>query len=172
MDRKDFLEKAYTELNDNIKFSEAKNAAIITLNTALVGASCAIVFNSDIAIIWRTFIVFLAIGLMIPLGISLYSFIAKMHHQNDTDNIKFMYFSSIYKTYYNKEDKSYYQDLKDKFKDDFAEKQLSKQIVDLSAVAYKKFMAFNIAVIIEICIFVFCSIFALIIAICKLKGIL
>lgn len=173
MDRKNFLEKAYTELNDNIKFSEAKNAALITLNTALVGASCAIVFNSDISILWRIFIIFLAISLMIPLGISLYSFVAKMHHKTDTDdNVKFMYFSSIYKMYYNKEDKSYYQDLKDEFDDDFAEKQLSKQIVDLSAVAYKKFKAFNIAVIIEISIFMICSVFAFIMAICKLNGVL
>ena len=173
MDKKDFLEKTYTELNDNIKFSEAKNAALITLNTALIGASSALVFNSDIAIIWRVLIVFLAVSLMIPLGISLYSFIAKMHHKDDPDdNKKFMYFSSIYKMYYNKKDKSYYGDLKEDFKEEFAEEQLSKQIVDLSAVAYKKFKTFNIAVIIEIGIFVLCSVFAFVIAICKLNGVL
>lgn len=177
----EFLEKTYSELNENIKFSEAKNAVLITLNTAVIGASSALVFNSDIAIIWRVLIVFFAIGLMVPLSISLYSFIAKMHHKNDNaEDKKFMYFSSIYKTYYkqdeqnknNKQNKSYYDALKENCKDDFVEKQLSKQIVDLSAVAYKKFKAFNIAVIIEICIFMICSIFAFIIAICKLIGVL
>lgn len=173
MDKKDFLEKTYAELSDNIKFSEAKNAAMVTLNTALIAASVTMVFNSEIAIIWQILIAFFAICLIIPLSISLYSFIAKMDHDNDSE--KFMYFSRIYKEYYKKNTPDlYYDNLTQIFDNDscFAEKQLAKQIVDFSGVAYKKFQAFNIAVKIEIGIFVTSSFFALIVAICKLKGVL
>ncbi len=47
MNIKDFLEKAYSEVNDNIKFSEAKNAALIALNSALIAWGGSIIFDSD-----------------------------------------------------------------------------------------------------------------------------
>ena len=60
---KDFLEKVYNEINDNIKFSEAKNAALLTLNSALISASAGKVFDQNIAFYWRVLIALLLISL-------------------------------------------------------------------------------------------------------------
>ncbi len=39
MELDDFLEKVYSEVNDNVKFSEAKNAALITLISDVFNAT-------------------------------------------------------------------------------------------------------------------------------------
>lgn len=171
--KKEFLEKVYTEINDNIKFSEAKNAALVTLNSALISAASTKAFDYKIAIQWRILIVFLIISLLIPLILALVSFKAKMHHncfiKND-DEQKFMFFSYIKKNFY-KSENSYIAEINKNFKDEFTENQLAKQIVDLSYVANKKFLLFNIALFIEILIFVLGAILTLSVIYCKLNNI-
>ena len=171
MNKKDFLNKTYAEINDNIRFSEAKNAALITLNSALIAAAASKAFDYNIALNWRILIILLVICLMIPLIIALYSFKAKMYHEKKEQD-KFMYFSYIYKHYYKISTANYIDDINNNFKDEFPEEQLSKQIVDLSSVAYRKFKLFNIAIIIEISIFSIGLITALVLAICKIAGVI
>lgn len=171
MNKKEFLEKTYSEINENIKFSEAKNAALITLNSALIAVAASKVFDYNISLVWRVLIIVLVICLIIPLIIAIYSFKAKMNHKNNDKN-KFMYFSYIYNHYYKDSKNDYYQDIGNEFKDEFVEKQLSKQIVDLSSVAYRKFKLFNIAITIEIFIFIIGTFLSLVLAICKIVGVL
>lgn len=178
----DFLTKTYTEINDNIKFSEAKNAALVTLNSALISACSSKVFDADIAFLWRFLIALVTLSLIIPLSLSISSFIAatgsdkgitnwivnryKRKHTIEKSNNKYMFYSYISGNY--SEPLEYLKDIytnvfnsnnnADKTSVDY---QLSSQIIDLSNVAYRKFALFNIAVIIECTIFSFGGIGAL-----------
>lgn len=80
---KKFLEKAYIELDNNIKFSEAKNAALVTLNSALISACSSKVFDADIAFLWRVLIALVTLSLIIPLSLSIASFIAATGSDKD-----------------------------------------------------------------------------------------
>lgn len=137
MELKEFLEKTYEEINENIKFSEAKNAALITLNSALISASATKVFDKDITFCWRALIAFITLSLLLPLLISIFSFrantgfekglVAKIYSFISEKNItpsepkKLMYFSYINSHYKddktdNKENKTaaekYFEDIK------------------------------------------------------------
>lgn len=172
MDKKEFLIKTYEEINDNIKFSEAKNAALITLNSALIAASASKAFDGGIALNWRIMIILLMVCLLIPLIIALFSFKATVKHKT-SDKDRFMYFSYIYKKYYKSNpNEDYYNHLKNVFDNSFAEEQLCGQIVDLSSVAERKFKLFNVAVIIEIIIFSLGFIIALALVLCKTTGVI
>lgn len=172
---KDFFTKTYAEINDNIKFSEAKNAALITLNSALISACSSKVFDADIAFLWRVLIALVTLSLIIPLSLSISSFIAstgsnkgitnimvncykKRHNIAESEN-KYMFYAYV-SCNYSKEAINYLQKIYTnvfKSNDNVEEKsdayQLASQIVDLSDVAYRKFALFNIAVMIECTIF-------------------
>lgn len=167
---KDFLEKAYTEVNDNIKFAETKNAALITLNSALIAAGIDKVFDTEISCVWRVLIAAVVFALLIPLIISLCSFIADKGKKEgikysfftglkdktpfkDSDDPKLMFYSYIACKCRDKE--TYLEKCEIRpTDDDYGLKvQLASQIVDLSSVAFSKFSLFNIAVIIESFIF-------------------
>lgn len=181
-----FLEKAYSELNENIKFSEAKNAALITLNSALIAACSSKVFDANILIYWRVAIVVFTVLLIIPLVISLFSFrattnsekcvVKKIYDFLNNKNIiestpeKYMYFAFIAK-HYNDKPEDYLKDVFSKSsinEFDVFEQQMARQIVDLSGVAFRKFILFNIAIRIECTIFLLGGLSALIISIIKL----
>ena len=181
-----FLEKAYSELNENIKFSEAKNAALITLNSALIAACSSKVFDSNILVYWRVAIVVFTVLLIIPLVVSLFSFrattdsekcvVKRIYDFLDKKNIikdtpkKYVYFAFISKYYKNNPD-GYLMDVfsKDDIEEfNVFEQQMARQIVDLSGVAFRKFILFNIAIKIECTIFLLGGLSALIISIIKL----
>ncbi len=170
----EFLTKTYSEINDNIKFSEAKNAALVTLNSALISACSSKVFDANIAFLWRVLIALVTLSLIIPLSLSISSFIAatgsdkgitnkivnyyKSKHIIEKKQNKYMFYSYISTNY--SDPREYLKDIytnvfnnnsnADKKSVDY---QLSSQIIDLSNVAYRKFALFNIAVLIECAIF-------------------
>ncbi len=171
----EFLTRTYAELNDNIKFSEAKNAALVTLNSALISACSSKVFDTDIAFLWRVLIALVTLSLIIPLSLSITSFIAatdsdkgitnkivncyKKHNEISKDNNKYMFYSYI-SVNYSKEPTEYLKDVNinvfnnaNNVDEDKENYQLASQITDLSDVAYRKFILFNIAVQIECAIF-------------------
>lgn len=188
---KNFLEKTYNEINDNIKFLEAKNATLITLNGVLISAASDKIFNQDILISWRILIALTLILLLIPLLISTYSFstptknnacfLQRCKLYKNNSNNKFMYYSYIHKNYSNGNDieciTKYINDIKNAGIIDQKsceiienyEKQLANQIIDLSNIAYRKSLLFNIAIKIE-CIFLgIGGVIALIIIFSKIK---
>lgn len=176
----EFLKKTYSEVNDNIKFSEAKNAALITLNSALIATSMGKIFDSTIVIFWRYLLVGFILLLIIPLSLSLFSFRAitgsekcitkKVYEVLDKHNHikklpeKYMYYSYIHK-YYDKKPEQYLEDIAPKQEYNLFIKQLASQIVDLSGVAYRKFILFNLAIKIECSILSLAGILSLIIII-------
>ena len=182
---KELLEKTYSELNNNIKFSEAKNAALITLNSALITAGASKVFDSEILINWRIGIAIGTLLLIIPMLLSLFSFrattnsekciVKKIYDFLDSKNEiekepkKCMYYAYIAKHY--KDNPAFYlEDVyhKENTEDySFLENQMARQIVDLSGVAYHKFILFNIAVKIECVVFSLGGLVALASVICK-----
>lgn len=187
----DFLNKTYTEINDNIKFSEAKNAALITLNSALISACSSKVFDTDIAFLWRVLIALITLLLIVPLSLSVFSFVAKTdsedcmtrkinkriknHNKISSSPKKYMFYSFI-SGHYSENPDQYLKDINTdvfgnnnyRVKEETVEYHLARQIVNLSDVAYRKFALFNIAVKIECIIFSAGGVGALAIVICKL----
>ena len=174
-----FLEKVYEEVNDNIKFLEAKNAALITLNSALIALGGNIVFDSGIFLAYRIIIAFFVLLLILPLICSIISFrattnseagiIKKLFSLIDSQNnipvtpAKYMYYAYIRKFYNTPE--AYLNDLHTTDIDDNEKPfllHISQQIIDLAGVAYRKSILFNVAVKIECIFFSLGSIFALI----------
>lgn len=163
---KEFLEKAYAEVNDNIKFAEAKNAALITLNSALIAVGIDKVFDTEISCAWRILIAVLIFALFIPLIIAVFSFIAdkgkkegfkyklcnswKSKINFDDSNPKLMFYSYIASRCPNKE--AYLQKCGITDNNLFVQ-QLANQIVDLSNVAFFKFSLFNVSVGVESIVF-------------------
>ncbi|MBQ7975608.1 MAG: hypothetical protein IJ300_07995 [Clostridia bacterium] len=180
---KEFLEKVYSEINDNIKFSEAKNAALITLNSALIAGSAEKVFDSSILFKWRALIAILVLLLLIPTIVSLFSFRAKTDSENCIVNKiycflgksnhikntpeKIMYYAYITK-YYKDKPKEYLEKVDKNSISNVYFLQLSRQIVDLATVAYNKFLLFNLAIKLECILFSAGGIFALVTVIAKI----
>lgn len=179
MELDDFLEKVYSEVNDNVKFSEAKNAALITLNSALITWGGSIVFDSSICFAHRVLVSLFVLLLIIPLISSIMSFRAttdaskgitkkffaylKSRNSISVAPVKNMFYAYIHKYYETAE--SYLDavcsiDIKADEKPFLL--QISQQIVDLAGVAYRKSILFNIAIKIECLIFSLGGIFVLI----------
>ncbi len=180
---KDFLEKTYFEIDQNIKFSEAKNAAIITLNSALVAVCSDKLFDVQTAFCWKVIILIATILLLIPLILSVFSFRAttgsekgltqcfynilmKQNKVHDTPE-KLMFYSYISKKY-SGDHISYLNAIEQKDNYSVLETQLAIQIIDLSNVAYRKFMLFNIAVKIESLIFASAAIIGVLVLLLKI----
>ena len=177
-----FLEKTYTEINENIRFSEAKNAALITLNSALIAAGASKIFDAKVLLYWRVAIAIGTLLLFIPLVLSLFSFRAAtgsekgvvkkiysvLNKKNKIEQLtpKYMYFSYISKHFDNKPD-AYLQAIDTKCRYNILEQQMARQIVDLSGVAYRKFVLFNIAVKTECVVFSIGGLTALVIVLGK-----
>lgn len=185
MDIDDYLERAYNEVSDNIKFSEAKNAALITLNSALIAWGGSIVFDSGIYFIYRVMVALFVLLLLLPLICSIISFrattdsergiIKKFYAYLDSKNTipsepqKHLYYAYIHK-YYNSNPEKYINDIfsaniNDIEKIYFA--QIARQIVDLASTAYRKFSLFNICVKMECVIFSLGGVLSLIYLIVK-----
>lgn len=184
MELDDFLEKAYDEVNDNVKFSEAKNAALITLNSALITWGGSIVFDSSISFVYRALVSIFVLLLIIPLLCSIISFSAttgspkgiakklfeylKTHNDIPAVPEKNMFYAYIHKYYSAPE---MYLDAIRIAEMTSEEKpfllQIAQQIIDLAGVAYKKSILFNIAVKIECLIFSLGGVSALIILFAK-----
>ncbi len=187
MELKDFFDKTYSEINDNIKFAEAKNAALITLNSALIAACADKIFDYDIRLCWRILVSFLVISLMLPLIISIFSFRATTGSESclvkkiykvlnkmntiDRNRESYMYYAYIAK-FFDQSTDEYLKKLKEKIGTSGADEKgldlLAKQIVDLSNVAYRKFTLFNIAIKIECSSFVIGTIIAIILLVSKI----
>lgn len=168
-----FLERVYAEVSDNIKFSEMKNATLITLNSALIAWGGSIVCDSGIFYINRAMIALFVLLLFIPTICSTFSFRAKINPESklikriysclDSKNIvsatppKFMYYAYIHKYYINNPDK-YLRDIssdKLNYENNMYSLQVVQQIIDLSSIAYRKFTLFNYSVKIECGLFSF-----------------
>ena len=163
------LDKAYAEVNDNIKFSEAKNAALITLNSALISVCAEKVFNNDIAFLWRVLIAFVGIFLIIPLVVSIFSFraitgsekcvVKKVYRFIDNSNqiannpVKMLYYAYIAK-HFKDDPEKYLNSLQIDSKNPIF-LQMATQVVNLAVVAYRKFILFNISIKIEFFILAF-----------------
>lgn len=175
-----FLEKTYNEINENIKFLEAKNAALITLNSALIALCGDVVFDSTILFFYRALIAFFLLLLVIPLGCSIFSFraitgserkfLTRIYTFLDSKNRifsstnRYMYFAFIHKNF-SKNPVEYWENIAQNEKitgENMLSYQLANQIVDLSRVAYRKSVLFNIAIKIEFIIFGICDVGALI----------
>ena len=125
--------------------------------------------------LWRVLIALVTLSLIIPLSLSITSFIAatdsdkgitnkivncyKKHNEISKDNNKYMFYSYI-SVNYSKEPTEYLKDVNinvfnnaNNVDEDKENYQLASQITDLSDVAYRKFILFNIAVQIECAIF-------------------
>jgi len=94
-----FLQKAYTEINSNISFGEAKNAALITLNSVLFVGLLTKAFNDKIVLTYGCLIAFISVALLIPMIISLLSFRAKL---GDDKGIKKILVDKMAKKLYEK----------------------------------------------------------------------
>lgn len=165
----EFLKSVVSEISEEIKFAEAKNATLITLNSALIVATSAKAVDTNLSIKWKILLIGLVVCLLVPLIITIFSFKAKTKKGHIT-NDNFMYFYDINKNF-NINGTAYYNTILSIFTEDFYLEQLSKQIVDLSFVAHRKFKCFNIAIFIEILVFAICAIFALLYIILKFIGI-
>lgn len=171
MELVNFLEKAYAEVSDNVKFSEAKNAALITLNSALISWGGSIVFESNIRFVYKIIIALFVFMLFIPLICSVVSFKATISSENwivkklysHLDNYnsisekpeKLLYYAYIHK-YYNNNPQKYVNDVYMTEVSGIEETivtQLATQIIDLASIAYKKFTLFNIGLKMECFIF-------------------
>ena len=171
MDSENFLGKVYSELAENIKFSEAKNAALITLNSTLIVLGGSMIFDSTILSCYRVLISLFLLALGVPLICAIFSFHAmtgsekklanKIYKFLDTQNgipsepMKYMYFAYIHK-YFTDNPSEYLQailSLAEERKQSLLLHQMAIQIVDLSRIAYQKFALFNIAMKIEFAIF-------------------
>lgn len=181
MSLKEYLEKIYLETSDNIKFAEAKNAALITLNSALIAFISTMIFDKNIILMYRitllVFIAFLAISLLF----SLLSFrattgsenciIRKFYKMLDSMNTvplnpqMNMYYSYIHKYYDKSRPDSFLDNIPDITccdKANYYYKQMVQQIVDLSGIAYRKYTIFNIAICVELFSFIAIGIVAFI----------
>lgn len=180
MELDDFLERAYNEVNDNIKFSEAKNVALITLNSALIAWGGSIVFDSSIYFIYKVMVALFVLLLLLPLICSIISFrattdsekgiIKKLYIYLDTKNAipskpkKYLYYAYIHK-HYNNDPEKYINDVCPSENNDSEKiyfEQMARQIVDLASVAYRKCILFNIGIKMECIIFLLGGFLALI----------
>lgn len=157
------LEKAYTEISENIKFLEAKNAALVTLDSALLAILGTLIFNQDVLFFYRWLIALFAIYLLGPLTLALVSFRTKdflgkvekkgvLQKRINKSGIaktpsKLLYYAYIFK-YYANAPAELLADISNQkgVEATQVEHQLASQVVDLSAVAYRKAELFNIAI--------------------------
>lgn len=166
-----FLGKVYSEIAENIKFSEAKNAVLITFNSTLIVLGGNIIFDSTILSRYRVFVSFFMLALGVPLGCAIFSFhamtgserklVSKIYNFLDKQNRippepkKYMYFAYIHK-YFANDSSTYLQNIlpiSEQGQQNFLLHQLVIQIIDLSRIAYQKFTIFNIAMKAEFAIF-------------------
>lgn len=168
----DFISDVLSEIRENIKFLEAKNAAIITLNSALIAWGGSIVFDSEIVRKYRILVSIFVVLLFLPLIVSLYSFmpfsiisgrktrsfLCRLSKDSvpPADPHKTMYYAYICCNYGSDINK-YYNDIMDTNDDSspsVREQQRILQVFDLAEVAYKKSLLFNASAKSESFIFV------------------
>lgn len=183
------LEKAYKEINDNIKFAEAKNGALITLNSAIIALGSGFVFAQGVNLCYRWLFATFAVSLLFPLVLSILSFRAAIgterrivkwinekvkNESNKVENIgtpKLLYFAYIYsQTPTPREYLEAIGGIPSDIPDTSIEYQLASQVVDLSAVAFRKFVLFNVAIKVELLIFVVAMLVAVITLVARLLG--
>lgn len=177
----EYLQKVYSDISETLKFSEAKNAALITLNSAIIVCVGNPVFNNSIFFLYRILFLLATLLLMIPLSLALLSFrsitesecnpLKVLYSFIDTQNKtpltpkKYMYFAYIHK-YFAANPKKYLEELsgrEDGFEENSFTYQIASQIVDLSKVIYRKLTLFDIAIKIELVIWGSCCLGLLIV---------
>lgn len=174
---KDFLDRIYKEVSENIKFIEAKNGTLIALNSALIAISANKIFDDKLSTQYRTLLFFIIIELLLVMFISFCSLLAQNNSFSSkskiylkllkkANNIKksenrFMFYAYISKFYRDNFGKpkvrSYLTDMDFDINEGKGNEKtiiyIVSQIIDLSDIAYYKSCLFNISVIIEsICI--------------------
>lgn len=163
----DDLKTIEQNVNIYLQFAEAKNAVLITFNGAL--ALFAFDYFSELNKGYeKTVIAGLVIVLIITIIINLISFIPYIHKHDiikrpgdprDDDNL--LYYKHISKY----DHRTYYKALYNKFhtadtgssniKIDNYESSLSRQIVELSKIAYNKYFLFNLSLKITLVVLLF-----------------
>ncbi len=160
----DFLKYAYESINGDLKFAEAKNVALITFNSAVLGVVFAF-FNSDSTkpLYLKVILALFLSAILISTIISLLSFnplndikLYKCVYEANNQNHKFMFYR-YNSSMYSRDDDGYSKfqsDVKKYFSSGVElapfEKQLTYQIVDLSHIARIKFTLFSYAIKVEL----------------------
>lgn len=170
MGLREFLEKTYGEIADNIKFIEAKNTALITLNSALLVLLGDAIFDDGASGVYRIMLSLLMVVLCAAIGCAIFSFCAasgskqrlvgRLYAWMDRKNSlasgrkKLMYYAYIHK-FFPDDPEGYWRSVtrdlpQGEEAPDPLLMQLAGQIVDLSGVAYRKAVLFNTALQIEL----------------------
>lgn len=165
MNKNDFLKYSYESINTDLKLSETKNTFLTTFNLAIMGTTMSFLFDSDKSInnTSRGWLIAFLITIIVSTLVSIFSFIplntviCSLFKPKPETESKFMFYKDNFSRYKNSVD-DFINDINTYFNEQEitpAEKQLAIQIVDLSRIAYSKFMLFTIALIIEIISFMF-----------------
>lgn len=98
----ELLREILNNVNTWLTFAEAKNAAIITFDFAMIAFVGNIDFSKENIIIFTILIVVIIVGMIISLGIALLSFMPqvnknKFEFQNDIENGNLIYYGDIAK---------------------------------------------------------------------------
>lgn len=180
MNSKDFLEMVYSELNNNVKFAEAKNTAIITLNSALIALSAAAIFDKDISKSYVAVMSIVLFFLLFPVICSLISFRATTYEIRRPYDKLFELLDNKNKILQTPQRVTYYAYIKKFYKNDPGiylaavgeeptrlNMYMARQILDLASICYRKFSLFNVAVFLELIVFYFARILLMINAFCQ-----
>jgi len=188
---KKLLEKTYSEIGSNIAFAEAKNGALITLNTAIIALSSGLVFTGGISLHYRWLFAIFAVLMILPLTISLFSFSAALGDEwtiikrinkaveknrsiNDSPlNYPPKYMSFEYIHFNLTTPEKYLEAIGsniDSVLPNSLKYQLAIQIIALSRVAYRKFALFNLAIKLELIILIASILVSVVVLMLKLFG--
>lgn len=165
MERVDFLKYVYESINSDVKFAETKSTFLTTFNLAIIGASISFLFGDNDVIrssdarVW--FVCFVVV-ILISTFIALLSFLPlssvwKCFRPKYDGNANFLFYYYNFSKYRNNFQvfcKDVIQELGGNELSN-VEKQLAKQILDLSRIAYTKHKVFTIALLIEMISFPF-----------------
>lgn len=159
MDREEFLKYTFEMINSDLKFAETKNTFLATANLAIIGWGVSFIFSSEanISVMGkRCFIVFIVLVVVAAL-VSILSFfpaptLKKATKTKQDAEVRFMF----YKYNRNKhgvDASGFEEEIKNYFNHEEytpVEKQLTRQIVDLSNIVYFKCECFFVALLIEL----------------------
>lgn len=160
MNRTEFLKYICDSINSDLKFAETKNTFLTTFNLAMVGTVISFVFDSDKNFgsdaVRNCFIAFLIV-ILISTFLAIFSFLPlnsfwKILKPKIKGEENFFFYYSNFSKHKNDYDtfaKTVVQNI-DKCDLSDTERQLTKQILDLSRVAYTKYSVFSIALTIEL----------------------
>lgn len=164
--RCEFLKYSYEAINSDLKFAETKNTCLITFNAAILGIFVSLIANNNkqICLFQQSSLFIFLIFIFISTIISMFSFLplnpinkimgASNKITNNSEN-KFMFYSYNCAKYkgidkYNKFETDIKTNCNDNSDTNLLEKQLARQIIDLSYIANTKFKLFSLSLKLEI----------------------